>query len=192
MVNIKLNNIDELNKYGYDIMDKENVLNNKIKEILESKGLNQSDLSKLTGISRQNISDIIQNKLKPGVDFALKIAKVLNVSVEEVFQLDESAWFKIAKLEDDTTIFVDVHDLMIISNKERKKQVKEGALEYYLLADKKCVDEKAYKALLDKYISDNAYTKKIRKELIKEFEDNICSKRYKKLVQRITPLINVQ
>lgn len=192
MINIKLNNINELKKYGYDIMDKENVLNNKIKEILELKGLNQSDLSKLTGISRQNISDIIQNKLKPGVDFALKIALVLGVSVEEVFQLDESAWFKIAKLDDDTSIFIDVYELMIISNKERKKQIKEGQLEYFLLNDKKCVDESTYKEMLDKYISENGNTKKTRKELTKEFEDTVCCKRYKKLVQRITPLINLQ
>lgn len=191
-LNIKLNNIDELKSYGYDIMDKENVLDNKIKHLLEIKGLNQSDLSKLTGISRQNISDIIQNKLKPGVDFAMKIAKILDVPVEEVFILDESAWYKIAKLDDDTTIFVDLYDLRIIDNRERKKQIKEGELEYYLIKENKCINEAMYKELLKEYISNYSNSKKNKKEIITEFEDKVCSKRYKKLVQRIVPLINVQ
>lgn len=191
-LNIKLNNIDELKNYGYDIMDKENVLDNKIKHLLEIKKLNQSDLSKLTGISRQNISDIIQNKLKPGVDFAIKIAKILDVPVEEVFILDESAWYKIAKLDDDTTIFVDLYDLRIIDNRERKKQIKEGALEYYLIKENKCIDETMYKELLKEYIANHSNSQKNKKEIIIEFEDKVCTKRFKKLVQRIVPLINIQ
>lgn len=191
-LNIKLNNIDELKTYGYDIMDKENVLDNKIKHLLEIKGLNQSDLSKLTGISRQNISDIIQNKLKPGVDFAIKIAKILDVPVEDVFLLSESAWYKIAKLDDDTTIFVDLYDLRIIDNKERKKQIKKGELEYYLLKENKCISEDMYKKLLKEYIANYSNGKKNKKEITMEFEDKVCTKRYKKLVQRIIPLINIQ
>lgn len=188
LVNIKLNNIDELEKYGYDIMDKENVLNNKIKEILEERGFSQSDLSKLTGISRQNISDIIQNKLKPGVDFAIKIAVVLNVPVEDIFQLNESAWFKIAKLEDDTSIFLDLYQLKIIDNKERKNQLKEDNLEYYLIKENKCIEESLYKTLLDTYISKYPDKKAKRKDIIKEFDNTVCTKRYKKLVERISPL----
>lgn len=192
-VNIKLNSVEELDSYGYCIMDKENSLSNNIKDILKERGLNQSDLSKLTGISRQNISDIIQNKLKPGVDFALKIAMVLNVSVEQVFELTDTAWHKIAKLDNETTLFIDLYNLKIIDNKERKNQISHGESEYFLLKEKRCVSETEYFNLLDKFIKEkmaNASDKVTKKELTVIFNDEVCTKRYKKLAQKISPIIN--
>lgn len=190
-LNIKLNSLKELKDYGYEIMDKENSLDNKIKELLESKGLSQSDLSKLTGISRQNISDIIQNKMKPGVDFAIKIAIILGVTVEDVFYLNQNAWYKIAKFEDGISIFVDLYELKIIDNRTKKEDLSNGALEYYYLSENECVDKNKYKELLNQYIKKHSNSDKTKKELIKDFEENICTNRYKKLIQRVTPITNI-
>lgn len=62
-------------------------LNNRLKEHRARLGVNQQDFGKMTGVSRQTISLIERGDYSPSVTLALKIAKVLNVSVEDVFYL---------------------------------------------------------------------------------------------------------
>lgn len=62
-------------------------LNNRLKEYRARLGVNQQDFGKLTGVSRQTISLIERGDYSPSVTLALKIAKVLDVSVEDVFYL---------------------------------------------------------------------------------------------------------
>ena len=62
-------------------------LNNRLKEYRARLGVNQQDFGKMTGVSRQSISLIERGDYSPSVTLALKIAKVLNVSVEDVFYL---------------------------------------------------------------------------------------------------------
>lgn len=62
-------------------------LNNRLKEYRARLGINQQDFGKLTGVSRQTISLIERGDYSPSVTLALKIAKVLDVSVEDVFYL---------------------------------------------------------------------------------------------------------
>lgn len=62
-------------------------LNNRLKEHRVRLGVNQQDFGKLTGVSRQTISLIERGNYSPSVTLALKIAKVLDVSVEDVFYL---------------------------------------------------------------------------------------------------------
>ncbi|MCI8647716.1 MAG: helix-turn-helix transcriptional regulator [Firmicutes bacterium] len=62
-------------------------LNNRLKEYRARLGVNQQDFGKMTGVSRQTISLIERGDYSPSVTLALKIAKVLNVSVEDVFYL---------------------------------------------------------------------------------------------------------
>lgn len=62
-------------------------LNNRLKEHRARLGVNQQDFGKMTGVSRQTISLIERGDYSPSVTLALKIAKVLDVSVEDVFYL---------------------------------------------------------------------------------------------------------
>lgn len=185
---ICIKNLNELEDYGYVILDKENSLTNNIKKLLTEKGLSQSDLAVLSGISKQNISDIVQNKLKPGVDFALKIAKVLDVSVEELFELNDSAWCQIAKTKEGLSLFLDVYDMKIIDNNYKKFLISTG--EYISLKENRCISKAEYDERLRKFIKGNENKSLTRKDLIKLFEENVCSKRFKKLGKKIIVLSN--
>ena len=53
------------------------------------KRYSQDDLAKLGDVSRQTINAIEREKYDPSLPLALKIAKVFNKSVEEIFFLME-------------------------------------------------------------------------------------------------------
>ena len=60
-------------------------LKNRLKEHRARLGINQSELGKLAGVSRQTISLIERGDYSPSVTLALKIAKICNVTVEDIF-----------------------------------------------------------------------------------------------------------
>lgn len=185
MKDIYIDSLSELKKYGYVIIDKENTLNNKLKEALIEKGLTPSDLAVLSGISKQNISDIIRSNLKPGVDLALKIAKVLNYSVEDLFELSDDAWYQIAKSDNGLTLFLDLYEMKIIDSSEKKKRISSTNAEYFLIEEYRCISKAKHDELLKNFISKNENNSLTRKELIKLFEQNVSSKRFKKLGKKI-------
>ena len=60
-------------------------LENRLKEYRAHLGINQSDMGKLAGVSRQTISLIERGDYSPSVTLALKIAKICQVTVEDIF-----------------------------------------------------------------------------------------------------------
>ena len=64
-------------------------LNNRLKESRAKINVNQTEMGNLVGVSRQTISQIERGDYSPSVTLALKIAKVLNVSVEDIFSYEE-------------------------------------------------------------------------------------------------------
>lgn len=64
-------------------------LKNRLKELRARDGLNQTDLAKKAGVSRQTISLLEWDEYTPSVVIALKIAQIFNESVENVFRLVE-------------------------------------------------------------------------------------------------------
>ena len=64
-------------------------LYNRLKEYRAKIKVNQTEMGNLVGVSRQTISQIERGDYSPSVTIALKIAKVLNVSVEEIFSYEE-------------------------------------------------------------------------------------------------------
>lgn len=49
-------------------------------------GLNQADLGKLAGVSRQTISLIEREDYSPSITLALKLAKIFDCQVEDIFE----------------------------------------------------------------------------------------------------------
>ena len=64
-------------------------LYNRLKEYRAKIKVNQTEMGNLVGVSRQTISQIERGDYSPSVTLSLKIAKVLNVSVEEIFSYEE-------------------------------------------------------------------------------------------------------
>ena len=64
-------------------------LKNRLKELRARDGLNQTDLAKKAGVSRQTISLLERDEYTPSVVIALKIAQIFNESVENIFRLVE-------------------------------------------------------------------------------------------------------
>jgi DNA-binding XRE family transcriptional regulator len=58
---------------GYDDLGKPFRLKNRIKEIIDKKGITQARLSEMTGIDPSNISQIVRNKNQPSLDYFLRI-----------------------------------------------------------------------------------------------------------------------
>jgi len=65
-------------------------LENKIKEFREKKDLSQGKLAELCNVSRQTINAIENNKYDPSLQLAFSIARVLGVSIEELFMFSKS------------------------------------------------------------------------------------------------------
>ena len=61
----------------------------RLKEIREEKKITQEKLANLVGVTRQTIINIEKGKYKPTVLLALKISRVLNCRVEDLFILEE-------------------------------------------------------------------------------------------------------
>ena len=68
-------------------MMEENKLNNTLKVQRAKKDLTQEQLAELVGVTRKTINTVENKKYIPSTYLALKLAKVLGVSVEELFQL---------------------------------------------------------------------------------------------------------
>lgn len=64
-------------------------LYNHLKEYRARIDVNQQEMGRLVGVSRQTISQIERGDYSPSVSLALKIAKVLQVPVEEIFEYRE-------------------------------------------------------------------------------------------------------
>ena len=61
------------------------ILKNRIKEARAEKGLSQSELAKLVGVSRNTISSIETGQFSPTAKLALVLAIALNKKFEELF-----------------------------------------------------------------------------------------------------------
>ena len=64
-------------------------LYNKLKEYRARLGVNQQEMGRLVGVSRQTISQIERGDYSPSVTLALKLAKICQVSVEDIFSYEE-------------------------------------------------------------------------------------------------------
>ncbi|MEE1220021.1 MAG: helix-turn-helix transcriptional regulator [Ruminococcus sp.] len=64
-------------------------LYNRLKEFRAKLGVNQQQMGALVGVSRQTISQIERGDYSPSVALALKIAKICEASVEDIFNYEE-------------------------------------------------------------------------------------------------------
>lgn len=64
-------------------------MKNTIKKLRKEHGLRQEDMARVLGVSRQTIIAIENDKYNPTLELAMKLARLLNTPVEEIFELDD-------------------------------------------------------------------------------------------------------
>ena len=62
-------------------------MNNKVKEFRQKMKMTQNELSEKAGVRRETIVFLEQGKYNPSLKLALKIAKELKSSVDDIFSL---------------------------------------------------------------------------------------------------------
>lgn len=64
------------------------MLKNRVKELRARYGFTQSDLGKQVDVTRQTIAFIEKGEFSPSITLALKLAKVLETKVDDLFWLE--------------------------------------------------------------------------------------------------------
>lgn len=63
-------------------------MKNRVKEMRKERGLRQEDLARQLEVSRQTIIAIENDKYNPTLELAMKMARFLQIPVEELFFLE--------------------------------------------------------------------------------------------------------
>ncbi|HCF70383.1 MAG TPA: transcriptional regulator [Syntrophomonas sp.] len=64
-------------------------MNNRLREMREKAGMTQEELAAQAGVSRQTIISLEKGKYNPSIILAYSLSKVFNISIEELFLLNE-------------------------------------------------------------------------------------------------------
>ena len=64
-------------------------MKNNIRKMRKKKNLRQEDLASIVGVTRQTIIAIENNKYNPSLELAMRLARQLQTTVEELFILDK-------------------------------------------------------------------------------------------------------
>ena len=65
-------------------------MKNRIEEIRKTRGVNQEELAKALGVSRQTISSLENGRYNPSIELAYKLSKYFGMTIEEVFIFEEA------------------------------------------------------------------------------------------------------
>ena len=64
-------------------------MTNRIKQLRKAKGYRQEDLAAALGVSRQTIIAIENNKYNPSLELAMRLARYLQTTVADPFDLED-------------------------------------------------------------------------------------------------------
>ncbi|HQA50368.1 MAG TPA: helix-turn-helix transcriptional regulator [Syntrophomonadaceae bacterium] len=64
-------------------------MQNRLREMREKFGLTQEEVAAYAGVSRQTIISLEKGKYNPSITLAYSLSKLFNMSIEELFLLNE-------------------------------------------------------------------------------------------------------
>ncbi|MBU3114489.1 helix-turn-helix transcriptional regulator [Clostridium lacusfryxellense] len=64
-------------------------MKNRVKEFRKQYQLTQEELAKKLGVTRQTIIAVENDKYNPTLELAMRLARYLNTTIEELFELEE-------------------------------------------------------------------------------------------------------
>ena len=65
-------------------------MKSRIEEIRKAADVNQEELAKALGVSRQTISSLENGRYNPSIELAYKLSKYFGMTIEEVFIFEEA------------------------------------------------------------------------------------------------------
>lgn len=65
------------------------MVRNRLREILDERGIKQTWLAEKAGIDKSTIGNIIKNRFNTNVEVAIRIAKALNLIVEDIWKVED-------------------------------------------------------------------------------------------------------
>lgn len=74
------------------------VLNERIKELRIASGMNQVELAKKLGVSKQSISNWENDNIQPSIEMLLKIARIFSVSTDYLLDTGEHTYLDVSNL----------------------------------------------------------------------------------------------
>ncbi|HOQ10280.1 MAG TPA: helix-turn-helix transcriptional regulator [Syntrophomonadaceae bacterium] len=66
-------------------------MRNRLREMREKYGLTQEEVAAHAGVSRQTIISLEKGKYNPSITLAYRLSKLFNMTIEELFLLDEGS-----------------------------------------------------------------------------------------------------
>ena len=69
----------------------EDTMKNRIEELRKQRGIRQEEFAKMLGVSRQTISSLETGRYNPSIFLAHNIARIFEMSIEEVFLFEDEA-----------------------------------------------------------------------------------------------------
>lgn len=197
--------LEKLFEMGYQIEGKEPPVQNHMQDVMLKKRITSAGMVRATGISKQTMHAVLNGKMKPGIDFALKIANVLNVPVEELFTLNDSAWETLIT-NNGNSLYWDLAELEIVERQDTKKLEEKQGVEYWDLENQCLISQEEYQQTLERELEErmeeeleNARKQKVgRKEekvfqrIAREAIEHDVERRYPQRFQRVVQNIKTQ
>ena len=179
----KKDRFQKLYDLGYDVEKKQQPVIIGLENVMMKKKITTMTLCKKTGISRQTMNAVMHGKMKPGVDFALKVSKVLGVPVEEVFALHDSAWETLVTKESQS-IYWDLASEELIEGKDVKQVEEKEGIEYWSIEEERIIKETEYDSILNKEMQERMEEEieKARKVPIGRREEKIFQRMAKQVI----------
>lgn len=177
--------LEKLYEMGYQIESKEPTIALNLEELLLKKQMTTMALVRKTGISKQTMSSIINGKLKPGIDLALKIAEVLDVRVEEIFSLNASAWETMIT-NDGRSVFWDLAELKIIEGPDVKNYEEEHGIEHWDTTSECLISAEQYHLLLEQALEQrlDEEIEKAREAKVRRREERVYQKMAREAIEK--------
>lgn len=164
----KLTSLEDLKKMNLYLFVNDKILEeNHIESIIKSKGYSLADISRMTGISKQNISNLLTTSIPPNIEYVLKIAYVLDVSVESLYKYNKIEWYIPYNQDESLSYYVDIFKMEIILNDTRKERIESDDFTYIVKDTNTRITENEMKELLKEYTSFNVI-KELAERYIKE------------------------
>ncbi len=66
-------------------------IRNRVREFREGRGLSQSALAELAGVTRQTVISLEKGSYVPSLLFAMNLAEIFGVTVEDLFSKEEAS-----------------------------------------------------------------------------------------------------